>query len=147
MRVCDPARYRALRDWFFASAVALSRTSPVVPSCRSWRRVIQLKSSRSPVIRFLRFTLLGCALAFAGCAVGPDFVTPHVRVTPTLSEAIENADALVLLVGHAQFKALDPQVVRAQTHADVVLDTVNGWNYDAWTAAGFKVVKLGKGQR
>ena len=77
----------------------------------------------------------------------PDFVTPHVRVTPTLSEAIENADALVLLVGHAQFKALDPQVVRAQTHADVVLDTVNGWNYDAWTAAGFKVVKLGKGQR
>ena len=32
-------------------------------------------------------------------------------------------------------------------HADVVLDTVNGWNYDAWTAAGFKVVKLGKGQR
>lgn len=77
----------------------------------------------------------------------PDFITPHVRVTPTLSEAIENADALVLLVGHAQFKALDPQVVRAQTHADVVLDTVNGWNYDAWTAAGFKVVKLGKGQR
>ncbi len=76
-----------------------------------------------------------------------DFVTPGVHMAASLAEAAADADALVLLVGHTQFKDLDPQAVKAQTRAQVVVDTVNGWNSAAWSAAGFQMVKLGKGQR
>jgi len=61
----------------------------------------------------------------------------------TLEAALENADLLLLLVGHSQFKALDPQQVAAQTPARVVVDTRGVLNKSAWEAAGFRVIALG----
>jgi len=52
-------------------------------------------------------------------------------------------EVLLLLVGHAQFKSLDPVRVAQLTTARLLLDTVNGWPAEAWRAAGFKVEKLG----
>ena len=75
----------------------------------------------------------------------PDYVVKGVEMKPSLAEAVKNADLVVLLVGHSQFKALNPKEVAAMTSARTVLDTVNGWNNTEWANAGFKVLKLGKG--
>jgi UDP-N-acetyl-D-mannosaminuronic acid dehydrogenase len=62
---------------------------------------------------------------------------------PTLDLALENADALLLLVDHTQFRDLNPEDVAGKTPARVVIDTVNRWDEKSWTQAGFKVFRLG----
>lgn len=70
---------------------------------------------------------------------------PDVRIVPSLDEAILEADLLVLLVGHRELKELDPQRVRKLTSARLVVDTVGGWDSQAWSEAGFKLIRLGVG--
>lgn len=92
-------------------------------------------------------------LAQAGAVVSayepfkPDFPVNGVTMARSLEEAIKDAELIVLLVGHDQFKKIDPAEVAKLTSARVVLDTVNGWNTQAWKDAGFKVIKLGKGEK
>lgn len=92
-------------------------------------------------------------LAQAGAVVSayepfkPDFPVNGVTIARSLEEAIKDAELIVLLVGHDQFKKIDPAEVAKLTSARVVLDTVNGWNTQAWKDAGFKVIKLGKGEK
>ncbi len=92
-------------------------------------------------------------LANAGAVVSafepykPDYEVKHVTMTHTLEAAVKDADMIVLLVGHDQFKALDPAELKKFTSARVVLDTVNGWEESAWQDAGFKFVKLGRGMK
>jgi UDP-N-acetyl-D-mannosaminuronic acid dehydrogenase len=74
----------------------------------------------------------------------------NVRVksleTSSLESAIREADALALMVGHAQLRELDPQNIAAKTTARVAIDLVNGWPQPAWEAAGFKLIHLGDGR-
>ena len=77
----------------------------------------------------------------------PDFPVKGVTMTRDLAEAVKDAEIIVLLVAHTQFKSLDPKAIAAMTSAKVVLDTVNGWDESAWQKAGFQVFKLGKGQK
>jgi UDP-N-acetyl-D-mannosaminuronic acid dehydrogenase len=92
-------------------------------------------------------------LAKAGAAVTafepfkPDFPVAGVKMVHNLDEAVKKAEMVVLLVGHNQFKTIDPQAFSLLTPARLVLDTVNGWDSKAWQEAGFKVLKLGKGQK
>lgn len=91
-------------------------------------------------------------LAKAGAQVSayepykPDYAVEHVTMTHSLQEAVKDAEIIILLVGHDEFKKLDPAAVREMTKATHVLDTVNGWNLEAWQKAGFEVIKLGKGK-
>lgn len=91
-------------------------------------------------------------LAKAGAKVSayepykPDYVVEHVNMTHSLHAAIQDAEIIILLVGHNEFKKLDPAEVKKLTKATRVLDTVNGWNTEAWQKAGFEVIKLGKGK-
>ncbi len=66
-----------------------------------------------------------------------------ITTTATLVEAIEDTDALLLLVGHASLRSLDPVVVAQLTRARVVVDTINGWNEDSWRGLGFGFWRLG----
>ena len=77
----------------------------------------------------------------------PDFAVAGVQMVHSLEEAVKQADLVVLLVGHSQFKSLDPKRMATLTAARLVVDTVNGWNNQSWQEAGFKVIKLGKGQK
>lgn len=92
-------------------------------------------------------------LAQAGAVVSayepfkPDFPVNGVTMARSLEKAIKDAELIVLLVGHDQFKKIDPAEVAKLTSARVVLDTVNGWNTQVWKDAGFKVIKLGKGEK
>jgi UDP-N-acetyl-D-mannosaminuronic acid dehydrogenase len=76
----------------------------------------------------------------------PDFQVKGAVTAPTLEAAIKSADMLLLLVGHKQFKSLDPAKLARQTSARLVLDTVNGWDSQFWSEAGFQVKKLGRGK-
>ncbi|MEA5076948.1 MAG: UDP-N-acetyl-D-mannosamine dehydrogenase [Anaerolineaceae bacterium] len=76
----------------------------------------------------------------------PDYVVEHVTMTHSLQAAIQDAEIIIMLVGHDEFKKLDPAEVKKLTKATRVLDTVNGWNTEAWQKAGFEVIKLGKGK-
>jgi UDP-N-acetyl-D-mannosaminuronic acid dehydrogenase len=70
---------------------------------------------------------------------------PGIPMCPTLKETIKDADLILLLVRHAQFRAMDPSAVAALTPARLVVDTVNAWNAPAWKEAGFQMFRLGAG--
>ncbi len=64
----------------------------------------------------------------------------------TLEDALDGAEAILLLVRHTPFLGLDPAWVRERSGARLVVDTVNGWEASRWRAAGFRVVRLGDGK-
>jgi UDP-N-acetyl-D-mannosaminuronic acid dehydrogenase len=90
-------------------------------------------------------------LAKAGAAVKafepfkPGAALPGVDAVPTLELALQDADAVLLLVNHSQFQGLSPETLKTITPARILLDTVNGWAGMDWAAAGFKLFRLGVG--
>jgi len=75
----------------------------------------------------------------------PDFRIEGVETAMSLTDTLEDVEAIILLVGHTDFKQLDPQAVAKLTKARIVVDTVNALAPSNWTAAGFDLVRLGVG--
>ncbi len=75
-----------------------------------------------------------------------DAVIPGVFSASTLDEAVAEAEVIILLVGHRELKELDPVVFQSLTPARLVVDTVNGWDEQAWSEAGFTFFRLGVGK-
>ncbi len=75
---------------------------------------------------------------------------PHVKhpPVPLLSEeeTLEDADCLVILTAHDEFKKLDPGKVKNWMRNKIVLDTHNILPSDIWTNEGFSIITLGKGK-
>ncbi|MGQ9832977.1 MAG: UDP binding domain-containing protein [Candidatus Villigracilaceae bacterium] len=76
----------------------------------------------------------------------PHAVLPGLTLAPTLEAALAGSEALLLLVGHTQFRGLDPAWVAAQTPSRLAIDTVNGWQARVWKEAGFTLLRLGDGK-
>ena len=76
----------------------------------------------------------------------PDAKLAGINMSPTFEDAIKDADALLLLVNHTEFTKLNPDQIAQKTKARIVIDTVNGWNNEAWKTAGFDVHLLGVGK-
>ena len=55
----------------------------------------------------------------------------------------KDADAILLLVRHTEFGQFIPEEVSKKTTARIVIDTVNGWDREAWKNAGFQLFRLG----
>ncbi|MDX9865200.1 MAG: nucleotide sugar dehydrogenase [Anaerolineaceae bacterium] len=68
---------------------------------------------------------------------------PGVKVVQTLEEAVADAEALVLTVGHKELCELDPAALAGKTSARLALDMVHGWKVETWQQAGFTVKGLG----
>jgi UDP-N-acetyl-D-mannosaminuronic acid dehydrogenase len=66
---------------------------------------------------------------------------------PSLEAALKDAEAVVLLVDHRAFVALDPQHVAASMPGRVAVDTRARWDRDRWQAAGFRLHVLGAGSK
>jgi UDP-N-acetyl-D-mannosaminuronic acid dehydrogenase len=62
---------------------------------------------------------------------------------PSLEEAIQGADAVVLLAAHQVFKELNPEQLKSLLRKAVLVDTVGAINSTQWQAAGFQVYRLG----
>lgn len=72
---------------------------------------------------------------------------PELRIVGTLDAAIADATVLALGTEWREFRELDPVDVAARTSARVVVDGRNALDRDAWTAAGFRVVAIGRPDR
>lgn len=73
------------------------------------------------------------------------FSSTEFSTAPTVKDAVENAEALVLLVAHTPLLELSPTQVAELTSARILVDTVNGWDPKAWRTAGFRLFRLGFG--
>ncbi|HLF73016.1 MAG TPA: nucleotide sugar dehydrogenase [Anaerolineales bacterium] len=76
----------------------------------------------------------------------PDAALPGIEMADSLDEAIREADALLLLVKHSEFRDLNPEELAPKTKARVVIDTVNCWDAEIWQKAGYQLVRLGVGE-
>ncbi len=61
----------------------------------------------------------------------------------SLEDALRGCDAIVLMVGHDAFRALDPAVLGPLCRAKHLVDTRAFFPREAWSAAGFEVYTLG----
>lgn len=77
----------------------------------------------------------------------PDFIVPGVLMATSLEEAVKQAEIIVLLVNHTEFKRLDPRELVNITSARAILDTVGAWKPETWEMAGFKTHRLGVSKR
>ncbi len=69
-----------------------------------------------------------------------------IHMAPSFEDAVADADLLLLLVNHTEFRRLYPAAVAAKTKARILVDTVNGWEREAWQNAGFEFFRLGDGK-
>jgi len=73
----------------------------------------------------------------------PDADMHGIDMACTLEEAVLEAEALLLLVSHTEFRELNPEELSSKTKARIAIDTVNGWDAENWQNAGFQFVRLG----
>jgi UDP-N-acetyl-D-mannosaminuronate dehydrogenase len=71
---------------------------------------------------------------------------PGSAAAASLGEALLDAEAVLLLVDHSQFKKLDPMWMVDQTRARTVIDTRGVLDRSAWNGAGFRLFTLGVGE-
>ncbi len=71
---------------------------------------------------------------------------PGSAAAASLGEALLDAEAVLLLVDHSQFKELDPKWMVDQTRARTVIDTRGVLDRSAWNGAGFRLFTLGVGE-
>ena len=74
-----------------------------------------------------------------------DKTAPGCTAASSLEEALSKAAAVILLVAHAEFRSLDPEVVAAMMPGRLAFDLQGTWDRSAWAAAGFDLRVLGAG--
>lgn len=67
------------------------------------------------------------------------------RATESLEEALEGADALLLLVDHESFRKLDPQTAATLMPGRMAIDLRGVWREKDWEGAGYQLKVLGVG--
>jgi UDP-N-acetyl-D-mannosaminuronic acid dehydrogenase len=97
----------------------------------------------SPAVEVVHLLEQEGALVKAWEPFKPDANLPEINMATSLDSAIEDADALLLLVKHTEFIKLDPFKILLKSTARVVVDCVNGWDRGQWAQAGFNVLRLG----
>jgi UDP-N-acetyl-D-mannosaminuronic acid dehydrogenase len=66
-----------------------------------------------------------------------------IDMAASLEAALVEADAILLLVKHTEFKKFKPEEIAAMTKARVIIDCVNAWDGNEWQKAGFEFYRLG----
>lgn len=66
-----------------------------------------------------------------------------IHMSPNLEDAIRDADSILLLVRHTEFKQLSPREIAGKTRAKIIVDTVNSWEGEAWKSNGFEFFRIG----
>lgn len=76
---------------------------------------------------------------------------PHVQHSPIalcpLEDTLKDADCMVILTTHDEFKAIDIDKVQNLMRNKIVLDTHNLLNRSEWINRGFSVITLGVGNQ
>lgn len=69
----------------------------------------------------------------------------HATQRPTLEEALDNANIVIIVTDHTQFKQLSPTTIAPLMADKIIYDTKNILNATEWKNAGFKHILLGDG--
>jgi UDP-N-acetyl-D-mannosaminuronic acid dehydrogenase len=116
------------------------------------RKIAALGLSYKPDVDDLRESPaveVACRLQAEGARVTcyepnkPDATVRGLNLAPNLATAIQDADLLLLLVGHTPLRALEPVEIGQLTPARVTVDCVHGWDRPAWEALGFRFYRIG----
>jgi UDP-N-acetyl-D-mannosaminuronic acid dehydrogenase len=101
----------------------------------------------SPAIEVAQLLAKKGAIVRAYEPYKPGAQVEGIELAPTLEFAIKDAEALVLLVHHAELVGLQPEQVAELTQARIAIDTRGQWDTKTWQAAGFTVFRLGDGSK
>lgn len=71
---------------------------------------------------------------------------PGCQPATELAEALDGAEAVVLMVGHRQFKDLAPEDAAEKMDGRVAVDLSGEWDRERWKQAGFNLSILGVGR-
>ncbi len=97
----------------------------------------------SPAVEVVHLLQTEGAIVKAFEPFKPENGLPGIDSAPTLEAALAGADAVLLLVGHSQFRALAPAQLASLTPARVLVDTVNALAGRDWESVGFRLWRLG----
>lgn len=97
----------------------------------------------SPAVEVIHLLAKDGAIVKAFEPFKPDAALPGVVSVPTLVEVLKDAEAVILLVSHTEFKQLTPAALKSMTPARLLLDTVDAWSRADFSAAGFRLLALG----
>lgn len=100
----------------------------------------------SPAVHVVRLLIQAGAQVRAFEPYKPGETVDGIETVASLEAALENAEALVLLVHHAALTSLQPQQVAQMTPARIVIDMRGQWSVAAWRSAGFTIYRLGDGK-
>ncbi len=100
----------------------------------------------SPAVEVIHLLTKAGVLVNAYEPFKPDADLPGVAAVPSLELALRDADAVLLLVNHREFRKISPETLKTLTPARTLIDTVNGWGGQDFAAAGFKIFRLGVGK-
>jgi UDP-N-acetyl-D-mannosaminuronic acid dehydrogenase len=73
----------------------------------------------------------------------PNANIPGIELAAGFDDALSGAEAIVLLVAHAEFRKLLPVEIAEKMPGRVAVDTVNVWDAASWREAGFSLHRLG----
>ena len=97
----------------------------------------------SPALEIVHLLQSEGALVKAWEPFKPEANLPGIDMASSLENALQDAEAIALLVRHGEFVNLKPAEIATKTKARVIVDTVSGWRASDWQAAGFQVTRLG----
>jgi UDP-N-acetyl-D-mannosaminuronic acid dehydrogenase len=73
----------------------------------------------------------------------PEAKLDGIHMASSLNEAIRDADAIILLVNHTDFRNLDPEEIASMTKSRILIDCVHAWDRHRWRNEGFDLFLLG----
>ena len=97
----------------------------------------------SPAIEVVHLLQAEGAIVKAFEPYKPEAGLPGITAVPTLDTALQDVDAVILLVNHDELRTLTPETLATMTPARILVDTVNGWAGKDWKKAGFNIHTLG----
>jgi len=73
----------------------------------------------------------------------PEAKLQQITMAANLEDAIKDADTILLLVNHTEFRNLTPDVLASHTQCRILIDCVHAWGQEQWSKAGFTLHHLG----
>ncbi len=100
----------------------------------------------SPAVEVVHLLQAAGARVLAYEPFAPQAQLEAIDTVPVLEAALAEAEAVVLLVNHTQFRQITSSWLAEKTPARVLIDTVNGWGQADWSGSGFRYYRLGAGE-
>ena len=100
----------------------------------------------SPAIEVIRLLIQAGAIVKAFDPKRLDLALPGIDTLKTLKATVEDAEIIMLLVGHNELIRISPNQMTELSPARIVFDGVGGWSSELWKQAGYRIYRLGDGK-